>query len=63
MQNDITTWKRAARTFGQTAVGFLLTELASGRYHITDWKTWIVAVAASSIAEGIADVMNYKGGK
>ena len=63
MQNDITTWKRAARTFGQTAVGFLLTELASGRYSLTDWKTWIVAVTASSIAAGIAAIMNYKRGK
>ena len=63
MQNDITAWKRAARTFVQTATGFLLTELASGRYSLTDWKTWIVAVAASSIAAGIAAVMNYQGGK
>ena len=63
MQNNITTWKRAVRTFVQTATGFLLTELASGRYSLTDWKTWIVAVAASSIAAGIAAVMNYKGGK
>lgn len=63
MQNNITTWKRAARTFVQTATGFLLTELASGRYSLTDWKTWIVAVAASSIAAGIAAVMNYKRGK
>ena len=55
--------KRALRTFIQAATGFLLTELASGRYSLTDWKTWIVAVAASSIAAGIAAVMNYKGGK
>ena len=63
MQNNITTWKRAARTCGQTAVGCLLRGRASGRYSLTDWKTWIVAVAASSIAAGIAAVMNYKGGK
>ena len=55
--------KRALRTFIQSAVGFLLTELASGRYSLTDWKTWIVAVAASSISAGIAAVMKYKGGK
>ena len=63
MQNNITTWKRAARTFVQTATGFLLTELASGRYSLTDWKTWIVAVIASSIAAGLAAIMNYQGGK
>lgn len=63
MQNNISTGQRAARTFVQSAAGFLLTELASGRYSLTDWKTWIVAVAASSIAAGIAAVMNYKGGK
>ena len=63
MQNNITTGKRAARTFGQTAIGFILTELASGRYSLTDWKTWMVAVAASSISAGIAAIMNYKGGK
>ena len=55
--------KRALRTFIQSAAGFLLTELASGRYSLADWKTWIVAVAASSISAGIAAVMNYKGGK
>ena len=63
MQNDITTWKRAARTFGQTAVGFLLTELASGRYSLADCNICIVGVAASSIAAGMAAIMNYKGGK
>lgn len=55
--------QRTARTFVQAATGFLLTELASGRYSLTDWKTWIVAVTASSIAAGIAAIMNYKGGK
>ena len=63
MQNNISTEQRAARTFVQSAAGFLLTELASGRYSLTDWKTWIVAVTASSIAAGIAAIMNYKGGK
>ena len=55
--------KRALRTFIQSAAGFLLTELASGRYSLADWKTWIVAVTASSISAGIAATMNYKGGK
>lgn len=55
--------KRALRTFIQAATGFLLTELASGRYSLTDWKTWIVAITASSISAGIAAIMNYKGGK
>ena len=63
MQNNITTWKRAARTFIQAAIGFLITTLASGQYSLTEWKTWVVTVVASSISAGIAAVMNYNGGK
>ena len=55
--------KRALRTFIQAATGFLLTELASGRYSLTDWMTWIVAVTASSISAGLVAIMNSNVGK
>ena len=63
MQNNMPVWKRAARTFIQAAMGFLITTLASGQYSLTEWKTWAVTVVASSISAGIAAVMNYNGGK
>lgn len=60
MQNDITTWKRAARTFVQTAVGTILAALMTGMYSLDNWRTWIVAVLASGVSAGMAAVMNYK---
>ena len=60
MQNDITTWKRAARTFVQTAVGTILAALMTGTYSLDNWRTWIVTVLASGVSAGMAAVMNYK---
>ena len=52
--------KRAARTFVQTAVGTFSTGIAAG-FELSNWKTYVITLAASAISAGIAAIMNMKG--
>ncbi len=49
--------KRAARTFIQTAVGTFATGIAAG-FELSNWKTYVITLAASAISAGMAAVMN-----
>lgn len=54
------TWiKRAVRTFVQTAVGTFATGIAAG-FELSNWKTYVITLAASAISAGMAAVMNMK---
>ena len=53
--------KRATRTFVQTAVGTFATGIAAG-FELSNWKTYVITLAASAISAGIAAVMNMKEG-
>lgn len=54
--------KRSARTFMQAAVGVFTAAMASGQYELSEWKTWILTLGASSVASGVAAAMNRKKG-
>lgn len=50
--------RRSARTFVQAAVGVFVAGLTSGGFELTEWKTWIATLVGSSLAAGVAAVMN-----
>lgn len=52
--------RRSVRTFGQAAVGFFVSAMASGEYEIIEWKTWLLTLSSSAVAAGVAAVMNLK---
>ena len=56
------TLKRAARTFFQAALSYLLVTLASGEAMTenSEWKTLLTGLLLSSCAAGLAAVMNLE---
>lgn len=61
--------KRAIRTFGQSAIGYIVVGIPSLNYYddMSAMKTAIIGLAISAVATGISAVMNIldekKGGK
>lgn len=57
------TWiKRAIRTFAQTAVGYITVNLVTVDFTAETpvIKTALIGIAVSSVAAGMAAVMNFK---
>ena len=50
--------KRSARTFLQAFIGVFFAVIASGELELFEWKTWILTLISSSIAAGVAAMMN-----
>lgn len=52
--------KRSVRTFGQAFIGVFFAGIASGELELLEWKTWILTLLSSSVAAGVAALMNQK---
>ncbi len=50
--------KRSVRTFLQAFIGVFFAGIASGELELFEWKTWILTLISSSVAAGIAAIMN-----
>lgn len=50
--------RRSVRTFVQAASGVFITGIASGKFDLAEWKTWIVTLGGSALAAGVAALMN-----
>ena len=50
--------QRATRTFAQAAIGTITTGLCSGKFELSEWRTWIVSIGGAAIDAGISAVMN-----